>query len=673
MKLFCQVLAVGALVWAGPRACAAEEAQVAGDLDQAVASAAAYESGQSLEPFRRLEEAVRDSGSNPAARRELEAALIKLLGTGSSFEARRFACKQLGIIGSPAALPALARLLTDSETAGIACLALTTYPPGKADEVLRAGLSSATGTARIQIINTLGDRRDAKSIALLARLAAASDQPPAEAATASLGKIGTPGAWQAIRSLRAGTGGELAGTLADAMLRCAANLNLTGHSKTAFEIYEDLLANGANIAVRRSALSALLTLDEDQGQKRILEVLSGKDDALKPVAIARVASVDSPGASEEFATQMHHLKPEHQVLLVERLAARDDESARLELAKSLTSTEPMVRRAAVVALGRLGDPYYVGMLAQAAGAATDPDESRAVEAALVGMKGGAETDRMLVAHLRLASPKARVPLIAAVTRRQGAAASPVLLEETANSDPAVARAAFRALAKVGTGKEAAPVLAKLVALVDAGVRADAESTAAQLLAKLPDAAQRSAAVREALARAPTVETRSACLALLPVCGDPTALEDLQRALNDSEPEVREAAVRALADWPNDSAWGDLMAVYRQQGQDKLHGVALRGFTRLLGEQNAHPDAALMGRYKLVLQGARSDTDYRLILGVLAGVAHPDALPLVLPLLSNPSIRAEVVLAAKQIIEAIKAEHPQVAEEALKKLTGPPQP
>src|ERR1035437_8220140 len=115
------------------------------DIAKLVAEAATYQPGQSREPFRRIEDLVRQPSSG--VRKHLEAGLVRLLAPTSTFEARRFACKQLGIIGSSRALPALAGLLKSEETAGIACLALTTYPLGKADEILRAALPAASGSA----------------------------------------------------------------------------------------------------------------------------------------------------------------------------------------------------------------------------------------------------------------------------------------------------------------------------------------------------------------------------------------------------------------------------------------------------------------------------------------------------------------------------------------------
>ena len=108
------------------------------DIAKLVAEAATYEPGQSREPFRRLEELARQSSSG--VRKELEAGLVQLLSPGTTYEAQEFACTQLAFLGSKTALPALSRLLTRDETAGIACLALTTYPHGKADAILRAAL-----------------------------------------------------------------------------------------------------------------------------------------------------------------------------------------------------------------------------------------------------------------------------------------------------------------------------------------------------------------------------------------------------------------------------------------------------------------------------------------------------------------------------------------------------
>src|SRR5262249_24597134 len=66
-------------------------------MEQTVSATATYVVGQSVEPFRTIERWVGDSVSNPGLRVQVEAGLIKLLGTNATFGARRFACKQLGV------------------------------------------------------------------------------------------------------------------------------------------------------------------------------------------------------------------------------------------------------------------------------------------------------------------------------------------------------------------------------------------------------------------------------------------------------------------------------------------------------------------------------------------------------------------------------------------------
>ncbi|MEK7707585.1 MAG: hypothetical protein AAB380_06285, partial [Verrucomicrobiota bacterium] len=133
----------------------------AADLSQLTADVAKWESGQSPEPLRKFEQLARASAGKRAERAELEAALIKLLGPNSTFEARRFACQQLAVIGSDASVSAIAKLLAENETIGIACLAFGNRPSAKADQALRAALPAARGQGRLQIISTLGNRRDA--------------------------------------------------------------------------------------------------------------------------------------------------------------------------------------------------------------------------------------------------------------------------------------------------------------------------------------------------------------------------------------------------------------------------------------------------------------------------------------------------------------------------------
>lgn len=184
-----------------------------------VAEAAKYESGQSLQPLWQIEQLVREAAADSSLRAGLEAALVKLLAPSSTFEARRFACQQLGIIGSDASLPALADLLKSEEMAGIACLALCTKRCPKVCGILREALPGASGSVRLQIIGALGNQQDAGSVGALAALAGDGDAAVACAAVVALGKIGNEPAREAVAALKKEGKPAIAWAVRDASLR----------------------------------------------------------------------------------------------------------------------------------------------------------------------------------------------------------------------------------------------------------------------------------------------------------------------------------------------------------------------------------------------------------------------------------------------------------------------
>jgi HEAT repeat protein len=646
----------------------------AGDIPGLVAAASKYHSDQSLEPFRSLEELRRDT--SPEVRAKLEAGFIQLLGTNSTFEARRFACKQLGIMGSTKALPALTQLLKSDETASIACLALTTYPHGKADSILRQALAGARGKVRVQIIDALGDRRDEKATKLLAAVArGAEDGRDSEtqagvAAIAALGKIGTRAAYSTIVSLCACAGNELEPALAEAKMRCAERFAASGDTKAAVAIYNELMAPTQPAFLRRGAFLALLRRDKDGGEERILATLHGGDSLLEPVAIAAIGRLSSPGASEKFALELPKLSTQAQAWMLETLAIRADVAARSALEHSLRSPDSTVQRAAIKGLAHAGNTGSVGGLVQVLAASKNADDVRLVQTTLVELGGGNETDQALLSAVRDSSGDGRARLFNVLARRQGPGANAVFLEQAKQSDPVVAKAALQTLAKTAQAGDLPKLLQTVAELNDADVRSEAESCAAQALSRMKDSARRSEIVEQALEKAGNGEGHISLLRLLPSCGDDASLKKLQAAAAESDAQIHETAVRALAEWPNSTAW-DALAAAEKSESEPLRGVAMHGLARLAEEANAHPDATLMARYRQLVADARGAGELKLILGSLAGAGDPDALDISLPLLTNSDVHAEAVLAVKKIAEAVKAKHPELAEKALKQIDAKP--
>ncbi|MCX6898572.1 MAG: hypothetical protein NT105_07715 [Verrucomicrobia bacterium] len=644
----------------------------AADLSQLTADVAKYESGQSVEPLRKFEQLLRDSAGKPALRAELEAAMVKLLAPPATFEARRFACQQLAVIGTDASLPALAELLKDEEkTVGIACLALGVHPSAKANKTLRTALASARGRARLQIATTLGDRRDAEAVKPLSEMAHDNDALTASTAILALGKIANEPARKTIAALRKEAKPALARIVADASLRVAEELAASGDRKGATAICEELLQPAQPDNIRRGAFGALLRLEKDGSEQRILAAIHGSDAKLKPVAIAAIGSLKSRDASKTFAAELPKLQPCEQVFMIEALASRGDDAVRSAINAQVSSADVAVRRAAIAAVGRLEGASVVPLLVKAMAGEKSPEELQDIETAFVSLRGNSATDKEIVAELKESPAEAKIRLFSVLARRGAHVAVPSLLAEASGFNPTTVQAAFQAVGKLAKAEDIPALLERLVGMSAADARSDGESAAARALQKITDPARRTDVIMARMAKCSDIDGRSSLLRLMPSAGDAKALDVLKTACADKEPRIREAAVRTLATWPNIAAWDMLMAVCRQPESETVRALAFRGLVRLAGDLNAKPDAELIERYRKLMSVARNADDLKLILGALGGVAHPDALKPALSLLSTTSVRAEAELAVRKIAVAIKAQHPEAAREALQRLQPPP--
>ena len=649
-----------------------------------VARAITYEPGQSLEPFRAIEDLIRQSATKPALKKLLDHQLGKMLSPIASEETRLFAARHLAVIGSEHTLPDIARLLSSEESVSVACLALSTYPRGEADELLRSTLANVQGKTQIQIINTLGDRRDPGSVKVLAELARGTDPVAAEAAVVALGKIGNSQSRKALDTLFKGDL-QMESVRTLARLQTATQLAEDGN-REALPVFESLLASDSPVHVRRSALAGLLKLDQENAPLRIVDVLRGKDIALKPVAIAAVRDLRAKDASQNFGgTVLPQLPPEQQIWMIDSLAVRKDAPASAAIINSLaTSPETSVRQAAAQALGRIGDAEFAGPLAGALARLNPPpppddfvkprpavltnsDEARVIVASVAALREGSATDQAVLAQVKAAEDPARAALVSSLAARRSPEVIAALFEEIESTNAASAKAAFRVMARAVTTETVFTLLTKYARLRNAPLQTEVETFIEQAVLTIDDAKARSESVRAVLAQTFQTPGRAALVRILPLCGDTNSLKVAIRCLNDPEPPVRNSAVTSLAEWPDDSAWDALANIHKTPREPRYRPIALRGLVRLASEKNAKPNARLIERYRYLLVAATDDNERKLILGALGGAAHPEALKLAVSSLNYPRVRAEAEAAIKKIAEAIKEKHPEEAKLALNRL------
>jgi len=602
-----------------------------------------YTWGATRRPLAPIEEAVARGKADPRGRRVLEARLIEVLADPANPPAARdFACRQLAVIGTAAAVPALVRLLDDAALTNTACFALARIPDAAAERALLDALRRLSGSRRLEVVTALAGRGSATAAPALAPLLSDPDAATRTAAATALGHLGGPAALEALR-------GDLdrrpEPVVAAALLQCADREAAAGRRKEATVLFERLRQADVPGVPRRAALHGLIRLQGADGVPLLLAQLAGEpEDRRAALLLAR----ELPGkeVTAALSAGLFALAPEAQAQVLAALADRGDMAATPAVRAALQG-DPAARAAAARALGRLGTHEDVPALLRLVAAPRGETSAAALEA--LGRLRGVETDAALIALVEHGEQHLRAAAVQAVARRGSAAAAPALLRLARGEDAALRTAALRALGGTATVVEV-PALVEVLRVADAADAQAAEQALTAVYARITERNRWAEAVLAGLAGA-RPEGRAALLRCLSLHGGPQALAAVSAAVGDPDEEVRDEALGLLANWETVEAAEPLLAVVRAPANPTHRTLALRGYLRLAGLP-AGPAARRLEMCRVGLALATRDDERRVALAALAGIPSPEALQAAADLLDREPLAGEAAVAVLAIGERL---------------------
>jgi HEAT repeat protein len=209
-------------------------------VDRAFEALNSYDYGSARASLLPIDDAVRSCVGDAGARPVLERRLAAVLSTKASPVAKEYVCAQLSLMGAAGAVPALAALLPEPALSHAARGALEAMPCLEAVEALRDALPRLSGLLQVGVINSLGARRDARSVPALAALLKDADTQVGAAAAAALGGIGTLEAAKALRAFQPKAPEAMRLAVADACLASAERLSASGKKAAAQALYQAL-------------------------------------------------------------------------------------------------------------------------------------------------------------------------------------------------------------------------------------------------------------------------------------------------------------------------------------------------------------------------------------------------------------------------------------------------
>ena len=240
-------------------------------------------------------------------------------------------------------------------------------------------------------------------------------------------------------------------------------------------------------------------------------------------------------------------------------------------------------------------------------ATAGPSSTQKAAAAALARISGPGADAAIAKLAGEGDAKSRAAAINALAARNDQSAAPALLKYAGESDPEVSAAACAALAKLGTDNE----LEGLIQLVLSGKTPCATAALQAVASRVTD---KSAAAQKVIAQTQTAAPGQLAplFEILAMLGGQEALASVSLSAASSNEEVKDAAIRALANWPDFPATKSLLVIAFDPNVKRVHCVlAIQAVARLVKSADKEPAAARVDAALAAMKAAPRDEEKKL--------------------------------------------------------------
>lgn len=604
---------------------------------------AQYKYGDKTEAPAKLEELL--ANTSPDQYAPIEAELIKIVGSASATQdGKAWACRKLQRIGTAKCIPALSGLLLDPILSHYARLTLECMKgDAQAIAALRQALDKAPDNLKAGLIDSLGEHRDQQSVSAIARLMTHSNKSVAENAMRGLGKISGATALSALQ--KAQVPADRRAVLGEAIVACAKPMGASGYGAMQ-QIFEGDFAPVQRLA----ALEGMAQVDATKAGPVILKLIQDKPGYLRSGALRVVATAGDEVLSDVIADALGKMKPNDKAATIIALGERGDKSVLPVLMADLSTGDQDVADALSVALAELAGADQVEPLLKAA------VKNDKFYTTLQSIGGCGKVNAKLVQMLD--NEQLVQHALQVLDKRGARSAAAKVIQLVSSSDPAVRQAAWAAVPSVANEDHVGALMKMLIAIEDARQRSYAQNAIRNICAQADDRTRCFNAISPYYEKAES-DTKQFILMLGSSIGTDEALALERKALRSSDADLRKAAVKALAAWPNTDAMADLLNVARS-GQSQAENIlALRGYIELADRERDWKKQ--LGYFKTALELAGT-AEKKQIIGKLQNFRNIESLRMLKSMMQDAELRNDAELAVINILSRSQRDRKRHTEE-----------
>jgi HEAT repeat protein/type 1 glutamine amidotransferase len=625
-----------------------------------------FEYSKDEEVLYRLREYVLNHRNDDEARADCEERLLEFLGTNKNSAAKLAVCRQLRLIGNEKSVRVLSPMLLQDETTDMARYALEKIPGPAPDGALLAALDSAQDDIKLGIISSLGERKTQESVKALAQLLSDTNAAIVSASAVSLAKIGGRDAAGVLAEAFDRAEEPLKTEIAYPLLSCAERFIASRDYPSADAVYQKLLNPQPPllpVVIRQTALKGrIMAAERDDAARMIIDTLDRGPEEMHPPAIGLVPVVFKDSELAPLLGLLVKIPEASRVQLLATLVDYPKQAVQAAVLYAAESPSFDVRLAALKALVKLGDAGTVRFLVERAAGSKGEEQSTA-RATLATLPGKDVDEAVVLGLAAFPGDPAKNELIRAVGERQIEAGKSHLMTAAGSGSLQNSLEAAKALRTISSPADIPTLLGILLELEEEAAQEEMENTIAALAQEITDPYARAAAVEEWLSPPPNSEKHPVsdagkrCLLFrtLGKIGDDSSLPLLRAALKEEKPAIRDAAIRALVEWPGSTPADDVLAIARTT-RDLTHQVlALRGYVRMVGSAKYRSPDAAVESFKTALNLASRPEEIKLVLGALPDFACLEALALAESFLNTEGVQEEALAAVDAIKKSLAIE------------------
>ncbi|HQO75895.1 MAG TPA: HEAT repeat domain-containing protein [Candidatus Saccharicenans sp.] len=623
------------------------------ELDRLLKSLETFDHSQGEGPSLQLERLIFKIKDDPGLKLQAEQKLLEFFKQPVSRDGRIAVSKPLSWIAGLESVKVLSAFLTGPEASDPARYVLQRIPGEEADRVLLEALDKASPEFLPGIIGSIGRRRVEAAVPYFEKLLKKGTSPVVTAGILeALGNLDSTEATKLLTNYLQSPDETIHLAAVDSMVRMGQRQIKENKLEEAARISDLLLGVKLEPAQKVAAFRLKIMAAGPEAKSLLISALKGKDEPSQEAAIGLIAEFFKPDELSSLLSTFNYILPPRQIQFISALSSYPEPQVREFLMKVISSQkdEPL-RIAALRTLSRVGDATTVEFLAERA-AQTKGLEKTAARESLASLPGKAVDQKILELLGTTTRQEIKNELLFSACERNMVAARGFFLAEASN--PAAD------LALVSRGLRAFGNLSLADKILEVAFSTQDETYREELINILAIWAQnsarpdsKSAFFTQLLAKENDPEKVSVLVQVIGKIGERSSLPLIRKYLSDSRLKVKEAAVKALSDWPEVEALDDLLTLASKTSDLKENVLAIRGLVRLTASQTYRQPEAATAFLKEIYSLSRRAEEKKLVLSTLPNFPCASGLEFCESLSNDPEVGQEARMAAEKIKQKLQ--------------------